>query len=60
MKRREFITLLGSAATGAWRQRHSQKLRRASFDSSAFASAPASPDFERLRRCVDDLVRRDA
>jgi hypothetical protein len=29
------------------------------FDSSAFADVPANPDLERLRGCVDYLVRRD-
>jgi hypothetical protein len=54
VKRREFITLLGGAAAivaacGAAQQA-----------AEAFAGAPASPDVEWLRRCVDDLVRRDA
>jgi len=30
------------------------------FDASAFAGAPASPDLDWLRACVDYLVRRDA
>jgi geranylgeranyl pyrophosphate synthase len=30
------------------------------FDSSAFASVPASPDLEWLRACIDFLVQRDA
>ena len=30
------------------------------FDTSAFAGAPASPDLDWLRACIDYLVRRDA
>jgi hypothetical protein len=30
------------------------------FDASAFVEAPASPDLEWLRACVDYLVRRDS
>ena len=33
---------------------------RAQEAAEAFAGAPASPDVEWLRRCVDDLVRLDA
>ena len=45
-----------------WAQRlqpHLQKPRSTSFDTSAFAGVPASPDLEWLRTCVDYLVQRD-
>jgi geranylgeranyl diphosphate synthase, type II len=45
-----------------WARRAANAFREAAareFDDSAFAGAPASPDLEWLRACVDFLVRRD-
>jgi geranylgeranyl pyrophosphate synthase/uncharacterized protein with NAD-binding domain and iron-sulfur cluster len=47
----------------AWAQQAAVALADAAtreFDSSAFAGAPASPDLDWLRSCVDFLVKRDA
>jgi len=63
---REVLRLREIVASGGsiqWAQRSAAALAEAAareFHSSAFAGAPASPDLEWLRSCIDFLVQRDA
>ena len=55
--------IIASSGSIEWAQQAAAAFAAAAareFDSSAFAGAPASPDLEWLRACVDYLVRRDA